>query len=165
MTFGTDGYALAHGEGEGLWFFNGLFTVKAGGPETRDAFTLIEAHLPNDLQVPPHIHEREDEGFYVLEGELTIVCGENTWIAGPGSFALLPRGIPHSFSVTGDQQARMLQLSSPAQFERFAAEMGEPATEMVIPEPREIDVPKLLNVAPKYGIQMLPPPVNGRCRR
>ncbi len=68
MTFGTDGYALAEGEGEGLWFFNGLFTVKAGGPQTRDAFTLIEAHLPNDMQVPPHIHEREDEGFYVLEG-------------------------------------------------------------------------------------------------
>jgi len=158
MTFGTDGYALAEGEGEGLWFFNGLFTIKAGGPETRDAFTLIEAHLPNDLQVPPHIHEREDEGFYVLEGELTIVCGENTWTAGPGSFAMLPRGIPHSFSVTGNRQARMLQLSSPAQFERFAAEMGELATEMVIPEPREIDVPKLLSVAPKYGIQMLPPP-------
>jgi len=71
---------------------------------------------------------------------------------------MLPRGIPHSFSVTGDRQARMLQLSSPAQFEHFAAEMGEPATEMVIPEPREVDVPKLLGVAPKYGIQMLPPP-------
>lgn len=158
MTFGANGYALAPGEGEGLWFFNGLFTVKAGGPDTRDAFTLIEAHLPDDLEVPPHVHHREDEGFYVLEGELTIICGEETWTAGPGSFAMLPRGIPHSFSVVGNGQARMLQLSWPAQFERFAAEMGEPAAEMVLPEPREVDVPRLLSVAPKYGIEMLPPP-------
>ena len=157
MTFGDKGYALAQGEGEGLWFFNGLFTVKAGGPDTQDALTVIEAHLPDDLRVPPHVHHQEDEGFYVLEGELTIVCGEQTWTAGPGSFALLPRNIPHSFSVTGNGQARVLQLSWPAQFERFAAEMGEPATEMVLPEPREVDVPKLLAVAPKYGIEMLPP--------
>jgi mannose-6-phosphate isomerase-like protein (cupin superfamily) len=158
MTFGAAGYALAEGEGEGLWFFNGLFTVKAGGPQTRDAFTLIEAYLPNDLQVPPHIHDREDEGFYVLEGELSIVCGDNTWTAGPGTFALLPRGIPHSFSVTGTGTAKMLQLSSPAQFERFAAEIGEPASEMVIPRPQEVDVAKLMSIAPKYGIEMLPPP-------
>ncbi len=158
MSFGTNGYALGPGEGEHLWFFNGLFSVKAGGPDTRNAFTLIEAHLPDDLQVPPHIHEREDEGFYVLEGELTIVCGENSWTAGPGSFAMLPRGIPHSFSVSGNGQARLLQMTSPAQFEQFAAEMGEPATEAVIPQRTEVDVPKLLSVAPKYGIQMLPPP-------
>lgn len=71
---------------------------------------------------------------------------------------MLPRGVPHSFSVTGNQEARILQVSSPSQFERFAAEMGEPATEMVIPGRREIDVSKLMRVAPKYGIQMLPPP-------
>jgi mannose-6-phosphate isomerase-like protein (cupin superfamily) len=158
MTFGDKGYALAEGEGEGLWFVNGLFTVKAGGSDTRDAMTFIEARLPVDLRVPPHIHHREDEAFYVLEGELTIVCGPQTWTAGPGAFALLPRGVPHSFSVSGDGQARMLQLSWPAQFERFAAEMGEPATAMIMPEPRELDVAKLLDVAPKYGIEMLPPP-------
>jgi mannose-6-phosphate isomerase-like protein (cupin superfamily) len=158
MSFGDQGYALAEGEGEGLWFFNGLFTVKAGGSDTGDALAVIEAHLPVDMRVPPHIHHQEDEAFYVLEGELAIVCGEQAWTAGPGSFALLPRKVPHSFSVSGGGQARMLQLSWPAQFERFAAEMGEPATAMTLPEPREIDVPKLLSVAPKYGIEMLPPP-------
>lgn len=158
MTFGTDGYALAEGEGEGIWFFNGLFTVKAGGPQTRDALTVIEADLPDDMRVPPHIHHREDEAFYVLSGELAITCGERTWEAGPGAFALLPRGVPHSFSVTGGSQARMLQLSWPAQFERFAADMGEPAATRTLPEPREIDVPALLRIAPEYGIEMLPPP-------
>ena len=54
--------------------------------------------------------------------------------------------------------ARMLQLTSPAQFERFAADMGEPATNMSMPEPAEVDVPKLLSIVPKYDIEMLPPP-------
>lgn len=158
MTFGDKGYALAQGDGEGIWFFNGLFTVKAGGPDTGDAFTLIEAHLPAQMHVPPHVHHLEDEAFYVLEGELTIVCGDQTWTASQGGFAMLPKGIPHSFSVTSGDQAKMLQLSWPAQFERFAAEMGTPAKEMVIPPPAEIDVAKLLAVAPRYEIEMLPPP-------
>jgi len=59
MTFGAQGYALARGEGEGLWFFNGLFTVKAGGPDTREAFTLIEAELPAGEGPPPHIHHND----------------------------------------------------------------------------------------------------------
>lgn len=158
MTFGTQGYALAHGEGEGLWFFNGLLTVKAGGPDTRDASTLIEAELPAGGGPPPHIHHDEEESFYILEGEVTITCGEQTWTAVTGAFAMLPRGIPHSFAVSAEGNARMLQITSPAQFERFAAEMGEPATSMTMPVPAEVDVPKLLSIVPKDGIGILPPP-------
>jgi quercetin dioxygenase-like cupin family protein len=158
VTFGAQGYALANGEGEGLWFFNGLMTVKAGGPDTRDAFTLIEAECPAGFGPPPHIHHDEEEGFYLLEGELSITCGEQTWTAGPGAFALLPRGIPHSFRVSDAGNARMLQITSPAQFERFAAEVGEPAETMTIPTPSEVDVDKLMRVAPSYGIEMLLPP-------
>lgn len=158
MTLGIRGYVLGRGEGEGLWFFNGLFTVKAGGPDTREAFTLIEAELPAGEGPPPHIHHNEDEGFYVLEGEVSITCGEQTWTAVPGSFAMLPRGVPHSFTVSPAGNARMLQITSPAQFERFAAEMGEPANTMTMPTPAEIDIPKLLGIVPRYGIEMLPPP-------
>ncbi|MBA3367680.1 MAG: quercetin 2,3-dioxygenase [Geodermatophilaceae bacterium] len=161
MSFGPQGYALAGGEGEGLWFFNGLMTVKAGGPDTRDAFTLIEAQLPPGFGAPPHIHHEEEEGFYVLEGEVAITCGDQSWTATPGVFALLPRGIPHSFQATGERTLKMLQITSPAQFERFAAEMGEPAQTMTLPEPSEVDVDKLLRVAPQYGIEMLPPPTPG----
>lgn len=158
MTFGAQGYALSPGEGEGLWFFNGLMTVKAGGPDTREAFTLIEAESPAGGGAPPHIHHNEEEGFYILEGQVSITCGYQTWNTVPGSFAMLPRGIPHSFTVSSGGNARMLQITSPAQFERFAAEMGEPATSMTIPEPAEVDVAKLLGIVPKYGIEMLPPP-------
>jgi quercetin dioxygenase-like cupin family protein len=158
VSFGAQGYALASGEGDGLWFFNGLMTVKAGGPDTNNAFTLIEAECPAGFGPPPHIHHDEEEGFYVLEGELSITCGEQTWNASPGAFALLPRGIPHSFRVSDAGNARMLQITSPAQFERFAAEMGKPAETMTIPPPSDIDVDKLMRVAPAYGIEMLAPP-------
>ena len=158
MTFGSKGYALASGEGEGLWFLNGLLTVKAGGSDTRNAFTLIEAVCPAGTGPPPHIHHDEEEGFYLLEGELAITCGDKTWTASPGAFALLPRGIPHSFRASDARDARILQISSPAQFERFAAEMGEPAETMTIPTPSEVDAEKLMRVARKYGIEMLSPP-------
>ncbi len=158
MTFGPNGYALGEDEGDAIWFANGLFVVKAAAPETRDAFTLIEAQLPAGEGPPPHIHHDEEEGFYILEGEVTVNCGEQSWTATPGMFAFLPRGIPHSFRVSEAGPAKMLQLTSPAQFERFAAEMGEPATSMTLPEPTDIDIPKVLGIAPKYGIEILPPP-------
>ncbi len=158
MTFGASGYALGEDEGDAIWFFNGLFVVKAAAAETKNAFTLIEVQLPPGGGAPPHIHHGEEEGFYILEGEMTVNCGEQSWTATPGMFAFLPRGIPHSFQVSESGPAKMLQLSSPSQFERFATEMGEPATAMTLPEPTEVDVPKLLSIAPKYGIEMLPPP-------
>ncbi len=132
--------------------------MKAAAADTKNAFTLIEVQLPPGGGAPPHIHHGEEEGFYVLEGEMTVNCGEQSWTATPGMFAFLPRGIPHSFQVSESGPAKMLQLSSPSQFERFAAEMGEPATAMTLPEPTEVDVAKLLSIAPKYGIEMLPPP-------
>jgi quercetin dioxygenase-like cupin family protein len=158
VTFGAQGYALANGEGERLWFLNGLMTVKAGGPDTRNAFTLIEAECPAGSGPLPHIHHDEEEAFYLLEGELSIACGEQTWTAMPGAFALLPRGIPHSFRASDAGNARMLQISSPAQFERFAAEMGEPAKTETIPPSSDVDVDKLKRVALRYGIETLAPP-------
>jgi quercetin dioxygenase-like cupin family protein len=135
VSFGEHGYALAAGEGEGLWFLDGLMTVKAGGADTRNAFTVIEAECPAGSGPQPHIHHDEEEAFYLLEGELSITCGEQTWTATPGAFALLPRGIQHSWRASAAGRARMLQITSPAQFERFAAEVGEPAETLEIPLP------------------------------
>jgi len=78
MTFGATGYALGEDEGDAIWFFNGLFVVKAAAAETKNAFTLIEVKLPPGGGAPPHIHHGEEEGFYILEGELTVNCGEQS---------------------------------------------------------------------------------------
>lgn len=158
MTFDSSGYAVKNGEGDGIWFLNTLMVVKAGSADTRGGLTVIEAHLPAGFAPPPHIHHQEEEGFYPLDGEMEVKCGDKTWTVGPGDFALLPREIPHSFTVSQDSSASMLQLSWPGQFERFASEAGEPATRMALPEPQEPDLGKLFAAAAKYGIELLPPP-------
>lgn len=149
-------YALAKNEGEGFWFLNNLMTVKAGGDATRNAFTLIESLGPAGFGPPRHIHEVEDEGFYVLEGNVTVTCGDESWEATPGSFVFLPRGIPHMY-IIGKSPARMLQITSPAQFERFIEEVGEPAKTQTLPPPKEPDVPKLLAASKKFRFELLPP--------
>jgi len=111
--------------------------------------------IPPGFGPPPHVHHREDEGFYVLEGEFDVTCGDQTWKATPGSFVMLPRGIPHSFQTWDTGPVKLLQVTSPAQFEHYAAEMGEPARAMTLPEPAPPDIPKVLEVGNRYEIEFL----------
>ncbi len=150
-------FVLHSGQGDATWFLGTLMTVKAGDAATRSAYTLIEFQAPSGFAPPRHIHHDEDEAFYILEGALRIECGDQTWTIGPGAFVFLPRGIPHTFTVEGDSPMRALQLTSPAGFEQFAAEVGEPAAAPTLPPPAAPDVQKLLAAAQKHSIQILPP--------
>ena len=160
MTF--QGFALSAEEGEAFWFLGNLMTVKAGGKATNGSFTLIECVAPPGFAPPPHIHRDEDEVFYLLEGEMRVTCGDETWSLGPGGFAFLPRGVPHVFTVGASGPAKMLQLTLPAQFERFAAEVGEPAKRRTLPPPSEPDIPRLLQTMARYGIEFAQPPTGPR---
>ncbi len=151
------GYALGPGDGPSTWFLGTLMTVKAGGQETGDAFTLVEWSAPPGFSPPPHIHRAEDEAFYILEGEMTVTCGERTWRATPGSFVFLPRGVAHGFTVTGSTPLRGLQLTVPAGFERFIAEVGEPARAPTLPPAAPPDVERLLAAAARHRVEILGP--------
>ena len=151
-------YALSRDEGQAIWFLGTLFTVKATGEQTGGAYMLIEELIPAGFGPPPHVHHVEEEAFYVLEGELTVTCGEQTWQAGPGSYVFLPRGIVHGFAVTSPQPARVLQFNAPAGFEKFAAEMGEPARVRALPPMAPPDLEKLLRLAAKHNIELKLPP-------
>jgi len=126
------GYHHEAGGGTAIWMLDTLMNVKAGGDETRGGFTLIEALAPSGFGTPLHIHHREEEGFYVLEGSMTVQCGDDRWVAEPESFVLLPRGVPHAYLVN-EGPCRMLQVTSPAQFEKFAEEVGRPAESATLP--------------------------------
>ncbi|MDP9441999.1 MAG: cupin domain-containing protein [Actinomycetota bacterium] len=119
----TVGYHLPEEHGDTWWFLDTRMTVKVGGDATQGAFTVIDFAAPEGFAPPLHVHEQEDEAFYVLEGEAEVLCGEERWRAEPGSFVFLPRGVAHSFHVSGGS-LKALQLTTPAGFEAFVAELG-----------------------------------------
>lgn len=157
MTVSLDGYAFGQDDGEGIWFLGTRMTVKAGDDQTGGAFTVIDCECPPGFAPPLHVHHLEDEAFYVLDGTLQVSCDTETWEVGQGSFVFLPKGKTHSFVVLGDGPARFLQVTAPAQFERFAAEVGVPATRPGLPDPATPDVERLLAAAARYRIDILAP--------
>jgi len=92
-------YLLTQEEGDALWFAGALMVLKATGEHTDGRFTFLDQRTPGDYAVPRHVHDREDEAWYILEGEVTFYCGTETLRAGPGSWVFAPKGVPHAFRV------------------------------------------------------------------
>src|SRR4028118_549038 len=105
--------AFAHdpGEGEALWWFGVLATIKATSEQTGGQYSLGERLAPDGYEGGLHVHHFEDEVFYILEGELTFYVGDQTIKASPGSFLFGPKDVPHAFSVDSGP-ARLLFLLS-----------------------------------------------------
>ena len=147
------------GEGEALWFLGVLATIKASAETTDGVVAVIEHLAPQGSGSPLHVHSREDEWFYVIEGELTLWVGGETIVAPAGSFVFGPKGIPHTFMVSS-AEARFLLVAQPAGFEKFMRAAGEPAARLEIPpaatEPP--DVAALSAAAAEYGIEITGPP-------
>lgn len=150
------GYVLSSNEGTAYWFLGTRMTAKVDGEVSLGAFTLIDQECPRAFATPAHIHEVDDEAFYVLEGALRVTYGEEEWRVGAGGFVFLPRGVRHGFEVVGDSPARLLQITSPAGFEHFAAEAGEPAAAPGLPPPSPIDVDRLAVAATHHRYHILP---------
>lgn len=152
------GFGLGQGEGEARWWLGSLTTIKATGKETAGLYTLVEVLEPDGAEGPLHVHHREDEGFWVLEGELTFQIGDQTLNAGPGSFVFGPKGIPHSYRVDAGP-ARLLYMLSPAGFEELIYATSEPAQSLTLPPPQaapdEAEMAKLLSTVREYGAEIL----------
>lgn len=154
-----DSGVLGAGEGRSVWIVGDLYTIKASGEDTGGAFTLIEALVPPGGGPPPHIHRREDEAFYVLEGEILFHVDGRDIPAGPGAWVTLARGSLHHFKNTSDRPARMLIVATPAGLDRYFLEVGRAAKpgdrEPIAPTPEDFE--KLLALAPEYGLEIHPP--------
>ncbi len=120
---GTKGFARHPGDGTLLSIPTGpRMEVKASADETGGRFGLIESHQVGD--VPLHVHENDDEAFYILEGEYEISCGDETFQAGPGTFVYLPHGVPHSQKLKSEA-AKKLILIAPGGFENWFLERSD----------------------------------------
>jgi quercetin dioxygenase-like cupin family protein len=151
--------AYRHGEGETFWSFGALATVKASATTTGGRVAVIELLAPRGAGSPLHVHHREDEWFYVTEGELTFWLGGQVIHAPSGSFVFGPRDIPHTFLVSSEL-ARFLLVTEPGGFENFMRELSQPALTQTPPPPPDgsPDMQLIVSAAARYGIEILGPP-------
>ena len=143
-------------EGRTVAVVGDVYRFLATGDDTNGKYAIWEAIVPPGGGPPPHVHSREEEGFYILEGEITFQIGDERVVAKAGMFANMPVGTPHSFKNESDRSAKMLISVAPAGLEKMFFEVGVPvargATTALPPTKEEIE--KLLAVAPRYGIEI-----------
>ena len=150
-------YCLQANEGQAVWFLNSRLTLKATGESTGGTLSLIEALLAPESAAPWHIHHRDDEMFYILDGSFLFKCGDELFERGPGSFVFLPRSIPHSLKNVGQTVAKVLTLSTPAGLHQYFVDDGTPALEEGL-SPQSVDPQQGDALAAKYGMEILGPP-------
>ena len=134
-----------------------MYRFLATSEDTNGKYALWEALVPPGGGPPPHVHSREEEGFYILEGEIALqINGERFVASAGGMFANMPVGTPHSFKNESSRPAKMLISVAPAGLEKMFFEFGVPlpegSTSALPPTKQEIE--KLLTVAPRYGIEI-----------
>jgi quercetin dioxygenase-like cupin family protein len=143
------------GEGKTLAVVGDVYRFLATGDETDGRYAMFEAVVPPGGGPPPHIHSREEESFYILEGEITFQVGDEQIVAQVGTFANMPVGSLHSFKNRTDKPARMIISVAPAGLEKMFLEVGQPVVfGQQAPPPSRDEIEKLLAVAPNYGIEI-----------
>ena len=151
--------------GRSVWFTGALLTFLATGEETGGQFALVEEVFRKGITnlAPMHVHSREEESFYVVEGEMTFFVGGRVIPAPAGTLVVMPRGVPHGYAIVSDE-ARVLNLITPAGFENMFRELGEPARELAPPPAGPPpDRARLAAVTAAYGVDIVgPPPGTGR---
>jgi mannose-6-phosphate isomerase-like protein (cupin superfamily) len=150
---------LGAGEGQKVWFLRNHMTIKATAESTGGAYGLVESLVAPGFSPPLHVHHREDESFWILEGELSMRCGDRTFRARPGSFVFLPRDVPHTFVVEGRTPARMLTLLTPGGGEGLFVEGGRRAGHDGLPPATPPDIEALRRVSERYGAEIVGPPM------
>jgi quercetin dioxygenase-like cupin family protein len=133
-----------------------VYRFLATGDDTGGKYATWEAIVPPGGGPPPHVHSREEESFYVLEGEITFEIGGQTRVATAGTFANMPVGVPHAFKNRGDRPARMIISVAPAGLEKMFLVTGVPVpvgTTTAAP-PDDAEIARLVAEAPKYGIEL-----------
>lgn len=117
---------------------------------TGGAFSVVEHPVRPGVLVPPHLHTREDEFSFVIEGEIGVRIGDQVFTARPGDYVVKPRGVPHTFWNSGPEPARLLEILAPPQFGQYFREMAA-----ILAEGGEPDFERISVLADRYGVSFL----------
>jgi mannose-6-phosphate isomerase-like protein (cupin superfamily) len=148
--------ALKRGEGESFWVLGDHYTFKIS--ETHTALAVVEIIAFPQNGPPPHIHHREDESFYVLDGSFSVLVGDQWFEAPTGAFVYIPKDTLHTYKNIGAKPGRLLVMLTPGGFENLWREIGEPGKQdSAPPAPPAGIIEKLIAFAPKYHLEIPPP--------
>ena len=155
---GSEGFIHKGGTAPAYWMQDILWIILADGNDTGGRWSMMEQLLPKGSGPPPHKHTWSDETFYILDGDLTFLIGDEIRTAGKGDFVMVPRDTRHGFRVDSGT-ARFLNGYTPASMEALVAELGKPAAERVLPPKGP---PPSGSLTPeqfaRYGLAWLPGP-------
>ena len=146
-------------------YMGSLMTFLAKGSETGGRFALMEYHTKPGNEPPPHIHEREHELYFVLEGTMRFYCEDKALDIGPGDVVFLPQGKAHAFNCTSDFVRTLIFVQATGKdavgLDRYFLAMGEPAGSMALPESAltyaVADPEHAIRVGASNGIRILSP--------
>ena len=141
---------------DAIWWQGSLMRIQGRAENTGGALGLVDAIFYEGFGPPLHVHHREDEGFYVLEGEIRFHKGDDEFMAGPGTLVWLPRGVAHAFKVQPGG-ARALLLLTPGGFERMFEEGGVSTSQSEDPPTDQYDPEVLVSLAARYGMEVVGP--------
>jgi quercetin dioxygenase-like cupin family protein len=143
--------------GRTFWGPGDMYRFLITGAETGGAYFAMEAFVPPAGGPPPHIHRKEDETFYIVEGECAFRLGEERITAGAGDFVNVPRGSVHTFHNVSDFPARLILTFTPAGIEKFFEETLERALDFDQPMPDNLDevAARYVAAAPRYGLEFV----------
>jgi carboxymethylenebutenolidase len=140
------------------WLVGTRLNVIAGQADTEGRYDLVDGWFPPGAQIAPHLHRRNSEQIYVLEGEFTVWAGESKAVLRPGDNFIIPAGMAHALAVSGDGPGRALIVASPSGFARLITEVGTPDKGGETPPSVPTDMDLLRRVAADLGDEFLGPP-------
>jgi mannose-6-phosphate isomerase-like protein (cupin superfamily) len=141
------------------WFLDTLVVEHRCAPDMDTV--VLEMTLPVGSAPPLHVHDHLDDTWYILEGQMVVRCGDEGLVVGAGHWVSMPRGVPHTFRVIGEREARILLVHDNASFRDFIRDTSTPATAHVVPtHPAFPPMDELARIAAAHDLRPVGPPMS-----
>ena len=148
-------------QGPAWWFLDTLVVEHRCAPEMNTV--VLEMTLPVGAAPPLHVHDNLDDTWYILEGQMVVRCGDQELVVGAGHWVSMPRGVPHTFLVVGEREARILLVHDNASFRDFVRELGIPAGTHTVPiQPSFPPMEELARAAGTHDVRPIGPPLSAQ---